>query len=118
MANRHNEELARWETSGPRALVQRLQKLTGRMPDEMSLARARQLFAQVLDAPGGIKIATIHAFCQTLLRRFPLEAGAAAVFPGIDEGHPRPALVPARGAILPGPRAGVPPRGAASASVD
>ena len=39
----------------------------------------------LLDAPGGIKIATIHAFCQTLLRRFPLEAGVAPEFSVIEE---------------------------------
>ena len=34
-------------------------------------------FARVLDAPGGLNIQTIHAFCQSLLGRFPLEAGVA-----------------------------------------
>ncbi|GBQ95661.1 DNA helicase II [Acetobacter nitrogenifigens DSM 23921 = NBRC 105050] len=37
-------------------------------------AQARALFARVLDMPGGMRIGTIHAFCQSLLRRFPLEA--------------------------------------------
>ena len=63
------------------------------MPDDAGLARARQLFARVLDAPGGIKIATIHAFCQTLLRRFPLEAGVPAEFSVMDERSAREALV-------------------------
>jgi ATP-dependent helicase/nuclease subunit A len=95
MANRLNEELARWATSRPGALAQILQRLTGRMPDDAGLARARQLFARVLDAPGGIKIATIHAFCQTLLRRFPLEAGVPAEFSVMDERSAREALVEA-----------------------
>ena len=43
------------------------------------LPRARALFARALETPGGLKIQTIHAFCEKLLRRFPLEAG---VFPG------------------------------------
>ena len=43
-------------------------------------ARARALFAATLDLPGGMRIGTIHAFCQSLLRRFPLEAGISPHF--------------------------------------
>jgi ATP-dependent helicase/nuclease subunit A len=43
------------------------------------------LFARVLDTPGGLKILTIHAFCQSLLARFPLEAGVAPHFSVMDE---------------------------------
>ena len=43
---------------------------------EDSLRTARRLFANALETPGGLKIQTIHAFCDTLLRRFPLEAGS------------------------------------------
>ncbi|MDP3240382.1 MAG: UvrD-helicase domain-containing protein, partial [Reyranella sp.] len=35
--------------------------------------------------PGGINILTIHAFCQALLKRFPLEAGVAPGFEILDE---------------------------------
>ncbi len=55
------------------------------MPTRRLVARARRLFALVLDTPGGIKISTIHAFCQTLLRRFPLEAGVSPEFAVIEE---------------------------------
>lgn len=95
MANRLNEELARWATSRPGALAQTLQELTGGMPDDATIARARQLFARVLDTPGAIKIATLHAFCQTLLRRFPLEAGVPAEFAVMDERSSREALIEA-----------------------
>src|SRR5260370_34867637 len=70
------------------------------MPDDAGLARARQLFARVLDAPGGIKIATIHAFCPTPLRRFPLEAGVPAEFAVMDERSAREALVEAAEQIV------------------
>ena len=95
MANRLNEELAKWATSRSGALAQTLQELTGRLPDDATIARARQLFARVLDTPGGIKIATLHAFCQTLLRRFPLEAGVPAEFAVMDERSSREALIEA-----------------------
>ncbi len=74
MANRVNDRLARWTTMPPGALAQELVELTGRNPDDCDLALARQLFARVLDVPGGAKILTIHAFCQSLLE--PLPAGS------------------------------------------
>ena len=85
MANRLNERLAAWATLPYDASAAELRELTGRHPDEAMTARARQLFARVLDTPGGVKIATIHAFCQTLLRRFPLEADVSPEFAVLDE---------------------------------
>ncbi|MFZ3234939.1 MAG: double-strand break repair helicase AddA [Stellaceae bacterium] len=85
MANRLDAELAKWATLPAGALAQTLYSLTGRFADEAVTARARRLFALVLDAPGGIKISTIHAFCQTLLRRFPLEAGVSPEFAVVEE---------------------------------
>jgi len=85
MANRLNERLARWMTLPNTAFVEELRELTGQDPDEAMMAQARQLFARVLDTPGGVKIATIHAFCQALLRRFPLEADVSPEFIVLDE---------------------------------
>src|SRR4029077_4026490 len=93
--NRVNDRLAKWTTLPPGALAQELVELTGRYPQEHETARARQLFARVLDVPGGAKIATIHAFCQSLLRRFPLEAGVPAEFAVIDERSAQEALIEA-----------------------
>ena len=44
------------------------------------LKRARRLFAHVLETSGGIKILTIHGFCASVLRRFPMEAGISPNF--------------------------------------
>jgi ATP-dependent helicase/nuclease subunit A len=85
MANRLNERLAEWMTLPAAAFVEELRELTGRDPDDRMMAQARQLFARVLDTPGGVKIATIHAFCQALLRRFPLEADVPPEFTVLDE---------------------------------
>ena len=100
MANRINETLSRWATSDDGALAQELVPLVSGMPDADQLDYARQLFARVLDAPGGITIATIHAFCQSLLRRFPLEAGVAPHFEVMDERSSAEALTAAREAVL------------------
>ena len=62
MANRVNQRLAGWATMPPGRLTEELVALTGRMPGDYELSRARQLFARILDVPGGARIATIHAF--------------------------------------------------------
>ena len=49
------------------------------------LAEARRLFARAIEAPGGLKIQTIHSFCAALLRRFPLEAGLSPAFREMDD---------------------------------
>ncbi len=49
------------------------------------LRHARTLFARALETPGGLKIQTIHSFCASLLRRFPLEAGVSPQFQEMDE---------------------------------
>ena len=51
--------------------------------DEMQ--RARQLFAIAIETPGGLKVQTIHAFCERLLQRFPLEAGVPPGFAILDD---------------------------------
>ena len=53
------------------------------------LARARTLFARALETPGGLRIQTIHAFCEALLRRFPLEAGVAPQFGVLEDRQAR-----------------------------
>ncbi len=85
MANRIAGRLARWAVVPDEALTAELAELLGRRPDAALRVRARRLFAAVLDTPGGMRIETIHAFCQSLLRRFPLEAGLAPHFQVMDD---------------------------------
>jgi ATP-dependent helicase/nuclease subunit A len=109
MANRLNHELSEWATVGDGDLAQRLVALTGAMPDGETLKHARRLFAQVLDAPGGMKIETLHAFCQSVLRRFPLEAGIAPHFEVMDDRSAGDALAAARDEVLAAARTGEDP---------
>lgn len=75
MAARVNEVLARWVRMKPEALAADLIAI-GEEPSPEIQARARTLFASVLDCPGGgLRIDTIHAFAQWLLAAFPEEAG-------------------------------------------
>ncbi len=85
MANRLSGKLARWSTIPDDKLNEELLYLLGRSPGEDEVKTARRLFARVLDTPGGMKIQTIHAFCQSLLGRFPLEAGVAPNFQILDD---------------------------------
>ena len=50
-----------------------------------SLAVARRLFTRALETPGGLKIQTLHGFCESVLQRFPVEAGIAPGFSIMDE---------------------------------
>src|SRR5229473_128988 len=106
MANRINDRLSQWTTLADCALSQALVGVTGTSPDHALLEHARRLFAQVLDTPGGMKIMTIHAFCQSLLRRFPIEAEIAPHFEVMDERSAAEALGEAREAVLAMARSG------------
>ena len=75
MQQRLLDALQAWVFQTDDALKATLTILLADHPTKEQLARVRQLYTLALEAPGGLKIATIHGFCQTLLNRFPLEAG-------------------------------------------
>src|SRR4051794_27795770 len=83
MANRIGSRLARWVRLKDSELARDLLAL-GEPNDPPTRERARQLFARVLDCPGGLKIQTIHSFAQSLLAAFPAEAGIAPGFQPIE----------------------------------
>lgn len=86
MANRLMKRLARWATLPELELTQDLQEISNESLISLQLiSRARQLFTLVLDAPGGMKIQTIHGFCQSVLSRFPIEAGIPPHFRVLDD---------------------------------
>jgi len=85
MSERINAQLGQWAVMDDKALIEDIRLLSQREPDEAMQKTARRLFARVLDVPGGLKIRTIHAFCESLIARFPIEAGVAPHFSVIDE---------------------------------
>src|SRR3954454_13049719 len=83
MANRIGARLASWVRLKDSELATDLLAL-GEANDPPARERARQLFARVLDCPGGLKIQTIHSFAQGLLAAFPAEAGIMPGFQPIE----------------------------------
>jgi ATP-dependent helicase/nuclease subunit A len=84
MADRIHARLAHWVRLADKHLRKELYNL-GEDNGDAAVARARTLFARVLDAPGGgLRIQTIHSFCQTLLAAFPAEAGLIPGFRPIE----------------------------------
>ena len=86
MQNRLFKRLGAWAMRDSADLFNDLIELgVDRDLDETALRHARTLFAKAIETPGGLKIQTIHSFCATLLRRFPLEAGVSPQFAEADE---------------------------------
>jgi ATP-dependent helicase/nuclease subunit A len=82
MQRRLFKELGAWAVMEDAALAAKLEALD---EPRRELAKARALFARALETPGGIRITTIHAFCEKLLKRFPLEAGVSPGFAVLDD---------------------------------
>jgi ATP-dependent helicase/nuclease subunit A len=86
MADRLFQRLGEWALLDDEALREQLYELDNektRSTEEISVAR--RLFARALETPGGLKIQTIHSFCESVLKRFPLEAGIAPGFRVMEE---------------------------------
>ncbi|MEW2912068.1 double-strand break repair helicase AddA [Leisingera sp. JC11] len=85
MQNRLFKRLGEWAMLGDAALIAALTELGEVNTAAGDLAKARTLFARAIETPGGLKIQTIHSFCSSLLRRFPLEAGVSPQFSEMDD---------------------------------
>jgi ATP-dependent helicase/nuclease subunit A len=85
MANRVFETLGKWTAFDDAKLDAEITGIEGRRPDAKRRIRARRLFAEALDTPGGLKVQTIHAFCTRLLHQFPFEADVAARFEVLED---------------------------------
>ncbi len=85
MQNRLFKRLGEWAMKEDTALRKQLAELGVDGLDSDRLAHARTLFARAIETPGGLKIQTIHSFCASLLRRFPLEAGVSPQFAEMED---------------------------------
>lgn len=96
MILRLQQTLARWVVmpleGEKKSLRAELENLFGHAPTSLQMEAARQLFNQIIDLPGGLKIMTIHSFCQSVLARFPLEAGISPHMVMLEEDQARTLL--------------------------
>ena len=85
MQTRLFKTLGDWSVMQEAKLRKALAKLYNKDAVDIDLKEARQLFAKALETPEGLKVQTIHAFCERLLARFPIEAGILPGFEPLDD---------------------------------
>ncbi len=85
MSNRLFERLGQWIGLTDTDLDEELRNLGVEASNAKMRAAARRLFARALETPGGLKIQTIHAFCERLLQLFPVESGMAPGFRVLED---------------------------------
>lgn len=103
MKTRLFDTLGDWSIASDETLRAKLNRLYNdetRGYSAGDLAEARRLFARALETPGGLAVQTIHAFCQSLLQRFPLEAGLPPGFDVADDTDNRAIAAEARRGLL------------------
>jgi ATP-dependent helicase/nuclease subunit A len=101
MRGRVAERLGEWAVLKDADLDKALKALDQAVTPALR-ARARTLFARALETPGGLKIVTIHAFCESVLHRFPLEAGVPFDFRVVEDVERNAMILDAREAVLAG----------------
>lgn len=79
------KRLSGWISLPDDELREMISQITREPAGQQSLKTARKLFTRALETPGGLKIQTLHAFCESVLQRFPVEAGLAPGFTILDE---------------------------------
>ena len=100
MANKVLETLSKWVRLDDEALNEAIREMSPLAPTAALRATARRLFAEALETPGGLKVQTIHAFCDRVLHQFPMEARVQAGFEVLDDVQEADLLRRAREAVL------------------
>jgi ATP-dependent helicase/nuclease subunit A len=86
MSERVFKNLAQWSALDDSALADAIAATGADRPtDKGQLAFARKLFARAVETPGGLKIQTLHAFCEKILHAAPFEANVAASFSVLED---------------------------------
>jgi ATP-dependent helicase/nuclease subunit A len=77
--------LSKWTEMDDAALAASMTSIGAGPVDSGRLVFARRLFARTVETPGGLKIHTIHAFCERLLHLFPFEANVPGRFNVLED---------------------------------
>jgi ATP-dependent helicase/nuclease subunit A len=102
MARRVFEALGDWAMLPEQKLGAAIAEMQGRPPTTEEVRQARRLFAKALETPGGLKIQTIHAFCERLLHQFPFEANVPGHFTVLDDAAAAALIETARSEVTDG----------------
>ncbi|MCG6114995.1 MAG: double-strand break repair helicase AddA [Mesorhizobium sp.] len=102
MSRRVFDRLAEWTRLNDSQLEEKIRDLGEHSPTPAMMRNARRLFARALETPGGLKIQTIHAFCEAVLHQFPLEANIAGHFEMLDPQMEAALLAEARREMIAG----------------
>jgi ATP-dependent helicase/nuclease subunit A len=108
MALRVFDRLGQWVTLDEPELEREIARLEGVRPRPEQIRLARRLFARSVETPGGLKIETIHAFCERILHLVPFEANVPARFSVLDENQVADLTAEATESVLADAAAGVP----------
>jgi ATP-dependent helicase/nuclease subunit A len=100
MAGRLFHQLGEWSMLSDTALAEKISNVGAEPGGTEQLKDARRLFAKALETPGGLKIQTIHSFCQYVLARFPIEAGVPASFDVLDDRSAADLMAAARARVF------------------
>ena len=85
VSTRLSQRLGHWAAMDFGALKSDLKAILGKPAGDGETSLARSLFAHVLETPEGIRVRNLHSFAESLLGRFPVEAGLVPHFTVIDE---------------------------------
>ena len=113
MSKRVFQRLAEWATLSDDRLRAAILEVGAPPPKAETLTLARRLFTRAVETPGGLKIQTIHAFCERLLHLFPFEANVPARFEVADDLRAAEMLALAKRAAIEAAQRSTDPLGAA-----
>ncbi|ASX28053.1 AAA family ATPase [Rickettsia sp. MEAM1 (Bemisia tabaci)] len=85
MQLRISNKLKTFSLCNPKQLEQELFLMSGYKPLALELENAKNLYSKLLDNNEPLNIYTIHAFCQKILKTFPVEAGITPEFQILEE---------------------------------
>ncbi|HJD59945.1 MAG TPA: UvrD-helicase domain-containing protein [Rickettsia endosymbiont of Omalisus fontisbellaquei] len=85
MQARINSKLKNLSLCDVEKLEEKIFLMTGHKPLSLEIENAKTLYDKLLNSNEPLNIYTIHAFCQKILKTFPLEAGITPEFKILEE---------------------------------
>ncbi|MEG8099109.1 double-strand break repair helicase AddA [Candidatus Liberibacter brunswickensis] len=100
MSHRVLEIITEWSHLSTEILSAEITKIQGKKSTKKDISKARSLLTKILETPGGLKVQTIHAFCESIMQQFPLEANITSNFSIIDDDQSKKLIAEAQKSML------------------